>query len=142
MSATRISPADLPPGVWLCQHCTSPVVIRPIRDGRRWPFERTMQSADDAAEDMRFVPVRSGHGTVMVPARDMAPRRLEAIRWFAVRHTCAEWLRWFRDQQEARRNAREDADHSFADALEQILGMSEDEYAAAGRRTDKIGARR
>lgn len=111
-----------PAGVWPCQHCTAPVVIRQIRDGRRWPFDRALLLEDDVPEQLRFVPVRAGHGVIMLPATDMAPRRLEGIRWFAQRHTCAAWLRW-RDAQRRARRDELDVGMDIHDALIEALGL-------------------
>jgi hypothetical protein len=115
----------LAPGVWPCKHCESPVVIRQLR-GRRWPFDRALQRADDVPEELRFVPVRAGHGVIMLPSRDMAPRRLEGIVWFAQRHTCAEWLRWYRDQRQRQLDAAADRHHDLHETLAQIFGLADD----------------
>lgn len=112
----------LAPGVWPCTHCKSPIVIRQIRDGRRWPFDRLMLSEDDVPEPLRFVPVPWGHGVLMLPAADMAPRRLEGVRWFAQRHTCAAWLRWYNENRKARQ-AEDDDDMSIHHALIKALGL-------------------
>lgn len=108
---------ELPPGVWECTHCKDPVVIRVIRDGRRWPFDRALVEAADVAEDLRFVPTRAGGVIVMVPVSDVSERRLQGVRWFARRHTCVQWLMAQRAQLEAAR----DQDGGFADALLQLL---------------------
>lgn len=126
MTEPVVDTADLPSGVWPCTHCKAPVVIRMVRDRRRWPFDRALLPAEEVPEYLRYVPVPSGHGVVMVPAADMSPRRIEGIRWYAQRHTCAAWLRWFRDKRTAEQAARDDEVGSIADALAEVLGLSVD----------------
>lgn len=104
------------PGAVPCRHCGATVVIRQIRDGRRWPFDRALRAAADVAEPLRYVPVAGGGHVVMVPAADMADRKLEGVRWFATRHTCAAWFMAHR-----RRDAAEV--DSLADALAEVFGL-------------------
>lgn len=111
-----MSDMTLPSGVWACKHCGEPVVIRQIRGGRRWPFNRALVAAEDLPENLRYVPQHAGWGIIMVPASDMNPYRLKDVRWYAERHTCAQWLM-------SHRRERNDDVESLGDALAAALGF-------------------
>ena len=86
-----------------CWHCGQPVVIRVLRSGTSKPFDNKLSAPDVVAEACRYVPVRSEHGLVMVPASDLSTRRLEGIRWFATLHECVQGLRIWQDKRDTSR---------------------------------------
>lgn len=84
-----------------CEHCGRLIVFRSLRTGHPRPFDRKLLPPDQVGETARYVPTQVGGRVIMVPALDVAPRRLEAVRWFAVIHECAEGLRAWREKRDA-----------------------------------------
>ncbi|GAA2686620.1 hypothetical protein Apa02nite_028990 [Actinoplanes palleronii] len=77
-----------------CRHCGRPVVIRMTQAGKSWPFDNDLVSVDaDLPEELRYIPAPGRDGVIMIPVIDVSDQRLVGVRWYAVRHICAEWLR-------------------------------------------------
>lgn len=75
-----------------CRHCEDRIMICLVRGGAWKPFNLAMAANEPGLPDA-YLPVRRNDGTVLVPLDEIAPKRLEAVRWVATRHRCAAMLR-------------------------------------------------
>lgn len=76
-----------------CQYCgTDDARWRQIRGGR-WVLFNLELLESDAHPAEAFVPVRRAGVTEYVPIGELSAHRLDGVRWYAVRHRCAGYLR-------------------------------------------------
>lgn len=113
-----------------CRSCSQPIALCQIRSGIHpyWvPFELAMVERTDGIADA-YLPVRRARSVALVPVEEISEHRLASVRWVAVRHRCAEYLR---SKAAAYRGYLAKREHvaSLGDSLESVLGPLLDQDA-------------